>query len=262
MSHAIRIGTLASGSSGNAVYAECPAGALLVDSGLSGKRVAEGLARIGGRFERIQAILITHDHDDHVRGAGVLHRRHGIPLYMSAGTRDAAADRLGPVNGIRTFRPGASLQLAGFTIQTLPTPHDGAEPAALVLEHGGVRCGVLTDLGHAFPALQEVLGSLHLAILESNHDPEMLARGPYPAWLQRRIRSDHGHLSNAEAAHLVRDHAGPDLRALLLAHLSAENNEPACALRTVQRLAADRIQANSLAIHVAPRNEPSPLFSL
>lgn len=251
-----RVAALASGSSGNAVYAECADGALLVDAGLSGSAVEKAVSRIGGDMARVRAIVLTHDHADHVKGAGVLHRRYGVPLLLTPGTFAAARRALGKNVTPSLFAPGETLHAAGFAVHTLATPHDGAEPVAVVLERAGARCGILTDLGHSFPELVKLLPTLDAVLLESNYDPEMLRLGPYSAELQERIRSPRGHLSNGEAGELLRAYSGERLAVAMLAHLSENNNTPALALRTVRKLAAGcRVE-----IRVAPRRAPSEVI--
>lgn len=248
--------SLASGSSGNAWLLRCPDGALLVDAGLSGKAVAERVESLGARMEEIRLLYVTHDHADHVQAAGILHRRHGIPLAMTRGTWRAAKDRIGKVAPPRIVHGGEPFSACGFTLHPVATPHDGAEPAALVVERGPRRIGLLTDLGHPFAGLPELLATLDAVFLESNYDPAMLAAGSYPESLKRRIRSKHGHLSNEETGDLLARCAGTRLKRAILSHLSEENNEPALALAAVKKLAAGAIAAG-LAVRVAPRHAPS-----
>jgi phosphoribosyl 1,2-cyclic phosphodiesterase len=241
--------SLASGSSGNAVVLDCDEGVVLVDAGLSAKRLLQGL---DGLASRLQGVVITHDHTDHVKGAAVFARKHGAPIWMTAGTA-AAAEARGAIATRRIFRSGETLAIGGFRIETIPTPHDGAEPVAVVAERKGCRCGILTDLGHPFPALQAILSTLDAVFLESNYDPEMLRRGPYPPWLQARIRSPQGHLANDEAAALVRDHAGDRLKTAILSHLSENNNHPDAALRAFHGIAGARL-GKGLRCFAAPRH--------
>lgn len=247
---------LASGSSGNAWLVRCPEGALLVDAGLSGRAVAQAVESVGGSMDGVGLLLLTHDHADHAQGAGVIHRRHGIPLAMTRGTWRATRDRIGAVAAPRLLRDGETVNACGFALHPVATPHDGAEPCGFVIERGGRRVGILTDLGHPFPGLAPLLATLDGVFLESNYDPAMLASGPYPESLKRRIRSRHGHLSNEEAGELLAGCAGGRLTRAVLSHLSAENNEPALALAAVKRLAAPAI-ASGLAVRVAPRHAPS-----
>lgn len=253
--------TVASGSSGNCAYAECPEGALLIDAGISGRRIATQIADVGGGIERVVGLVVTHGHVDHARSAGVLARRHGIELYMTQGTYDAARSGLGEEQPV-LFQPGAELSIGGFTVHTLATPHDARGSVAVVLERAGLRAGVLTDLGHPFEELGRVMTGLDAVVLEANYDPAMLEEGSYPARLKRRIRSPRGHLANEQAAELLRLHGSDRLQAVLLAHLSENNNEPGLALETVRALAQSRLRSSGAWLDAAPRHAPSRIIEL
>lgn len=260
MTAEFRVCTLASGSSGNSIYAECEDGAVLIDAGISARRVEAALRAVGGDPRRVCGAIITHEHTDHARTAGVLQRRYQWPFFMTAGTYRHHRNLCREIPRPQLFAPGQTLPLGGFLIQTLATPHDGAEPVALVLEREGVRCGVLTDLGHPFPELRQVLPTLDAVILESNYCPEMLRRGAYPAWLKRRIRSSGGHLSNPEAARLIADCPAGRLRLVMLAHLSEHNNTPELAAATIEEIAGAKIKAAGMQVHIAPRHQPSAMI--
>lgn len=258
-----RVCTLVSGSSGNAVYAACAAGAILIDAGVSGKKIAAALKRIGTTPEAIRGLLLTHDHSDHVQGVGVLARRYGWPIFMTRGTYQCARAKLGTIREPGFIQAGRPLSLAGFQIECLATPHDAAEPVALILERSGLRCGILTDLGHPFAALKETVSSLDAIFLESNYDPAMLANNhAYPEYLRRRIQSPAGHLSNEEAATLIREHASARLQIVMLAHLSENNNSPQLAAKTMLSLAGSRLADGAVRVEVAPRHAPSPIVVL
>ncbi len=223
--------SLQSGSNGNCIYVEAGGVRLLFDAGISGK-CAEGRMRVHGRdIREADALLISHDHVDHFRCAGVFQRKFKVPIYMTRATHRSAPCDLGKLSDIRYFTAGDRLQFDGVTIQTLSTPHDAADGVGFVVEHGGKRLGILTDLGHPFARLRECIQTLDAVYLESNYDPHMLATGPYPRYLQQRISGPHGHLSNLEAAELIRT-AGRRLKWAALAHLSQENNHPEVALDT------------------------------
>lgn len=260
MAPEFRICTIASGSSGNALYAECEDGAVLIDAGVSGKRIAEGIRAAGGNIDRVDSIIVSHDHNDHSKGAGVLARRHGMPLMMTEGTYGAIRQSLYKTLAPRVFRPGSVLSAGGFHIHTIATPHDGRDPVCVVLERHGLRCGVLTDLGHPFEELRALMASLDVVFLESNYDPHMLEHGPYHLALKRRIRSAHGHISNEEAAELVQQHAGDRLQAVVLSHLSEKNNTPDLAAQCMRDQARDRLAAQNVLLEVAPRHTPGPML--
>lgn len=252
----IRTVALASGSNGNSVYVETADARLLFDAGLSGKRLAARAAERGVDLDRLDALLVSHDHSDHWTGAGVIHRRHRVPLLASRGTWGSIRRRVGKTTG-RTFRAGESLRFGTTVVETIPTPHDGTDGVAFVVEHAGVRLGILTDLGHPFEALSHAFERLDGAFLEANYDPEMLEGGPYPWSLKERIAGPGGHLSNAECATLACDAGSARLRLLVLCHLSGENNSPALALD-----AAARVRARGVEVHLAGRTEASGIFVL
>lgn len=182
----------------------------------------------------VDALIISHDHDDHIRSAGIFQRLFGLPLYLTERTRRATRCNLGRLHDVHYFRAGEPLHLSGVIVHTIPTPHDAADGVAFVVEHAGRRLGVLTDLGHPFAALRDCLPTLDAAYIESNYDPDMLERGSYPPYLKRRIRGGNGHLSNPQSADLVRA-AGTKWQWVALAHLSQENNTPELALDTHRR---------------------------
>jgi phosphoribosyl 1,2-cyclic phosphodiesterase len=226
--------SLQSGSNGNAIYVEAGDVRLLFDAGISGK-LAEGRMRVHGREIRdVTAVLISHDHVDHVRCAGVFSRKFGLPVYMTPRTYSAVPCSLGNIAGLHHFEAGQTLAFDGVRVHTLSTPHDAADGVGFIVEHEGRRLGILTDLGHPFEELCRILPDLDAAYLESNYDPEMLRTGPYPRQLQERIRGHGGHLSNDESAELIRA-GGRKWKWAALAHLSHDNNRPDLALDTHQR---------------------------
>lgn len=245
--------TAQSGSNGNAIYVESAGVALVIDAGISGVQARTRLAALGVDIRQAAALLISHDHSDHVHAAGVYHRQFGLPLYMTAATHRAAQRSvgLGQLREVRHFRAGETLSFGPLRVETVPTPHDGVDGAAFVIDDGRVRLGVLTDLGHVFAGLAEVLASLDGVLLESNYDPTMLDKGPYPPRLKARIRGDGGHLSNAESAALLAGLPAGRLRWACLAHLSAHNNTPEVALATHQERLEGRLPLTIASRHVA-----------
>ena len=222
--------SLQSGSHGNAVYVEVGGVRLLVDAGISARQAELRARRHGRTLRGVDALLISHDHRDHVRCAGIYQRLFRTPIYATEPTYRAARGEWGRVHDVRRFRAGESFEIGPAVVHTLPTPHDAVDGVAFVVEHAGRRLGILTDLGHPFAALGDLLATLDGAYLESNYDPQMLAGGPYPQFLKQRIAGLGGHLSNDEAVELVKPHAGGRLQWLAVAHLSAENNTPELAL--------------------------------
>ncbi len=255
----MRIISLQSGSNGNCIYVETGDVALLFDAGISGTQVRERLARHGLDVSNVAAVVISHDHADHSRSMGIYRRKFGLPVYVTAETFRAASARyrLGEIDDARHFHAGTTLRFGRVRVETIPTPHDGVDGVAFVVDDGRRRLGVLTDLGHVFGELDAVIRSLDAVLLESNYDPEMLARGAYPEFLKRRIRGPHGHLSNVEAAELLLGSATKRLQWACLGHLSHDNNSPAVALATHRR-----ILGHHLPLHVATRYEASAVMEV
>jgi len=252
--------SLQSGSSGNCIYVETTSVRLLIDAGITGVQAEERLAAHGRDIRKVDAVLITHDHGDHIRHAGVFQRKYGIPIYVTPATLAAASSRctLGKLNDVRSFRSCDKIRFDSVLVHAIPTPHDGVDGSAFVIEAGAKRLGVLTDLGHVFKDLVHIVASLDAVFLESNYDPAMLASGSYPAYLKQRIRGPQGHLSNIEAADLLRRAVLEQrLQWACLSHLSGENNHPDVALRT-HRAAV----AATLTLHVADRSKASDIFRI
>jgi phosphoribosyl 1,2-cyclic phosphodiesterase len=240
---------LQSGSNGNCVYVQAGEVRLLVDAGISGIQAQQRLAGAGFDITAVDAVLISHDHSDHARSLGIFQRKFRLPVYVTRATlRAASYQGLGRLGDVRHFRAGEVLQFGGLRVETLPTPHDGADGVVFVFDDGHQRLGIMTDLGHPFAELAPAIASLDAVLLESNYDPQMLAAGRYPASLKQRIRGPGGHLSNLEAAELLCRAAGSRLRWACLGHLSEENNCPQLAFQTHRQVLGDRFP-----LHVASR---------
>jgi len=253
----VRTFALQSGSNGNSIYVEAAGVRLLIDAGISARRAEAALQEKRIAIRDADALILTHDHRDHTACAGVWQRRFGLPIHLAAGTEEAIRPYLGRVTDLRTFRAGETLAFDGVRVRTIPTPHDAREGAAIVIEAGRRRIGILTDLGHPFPGLGEIIAGLDFAYIEANHDIAMLLDGPYPPALKERIRGPRGHLANEEAADLVRRWAGPRLERIVLAHLSEHNNTPEVAIETFRREVP-----RSLHLAVASRHTPSEMFEI
>ncbi len=244
--------SLQSGSNGNAIYVEAGGVRLLFDAGISGKQAAMRLAENGREIRDVDALILSHDHTDHTRCAGIYQRKFGLPIYLTPATLAACASNLGRIDDVRHFQAGSSMAFGEVLVHTIPTPHDGVDGVAFVVEAEGKRLAILTDLGHPFDALADVLGRVDAAYLESNYDPRMLEEGDYPEFLKRRIRGNGGHLANAEAAELVR-RCGGHLRWIALSHLSENNNTPEAAAATFHE-----IVGRGFPCHIAGRYEVGP----
>ena len=227
------VAPLGSGSRGNATYIGDGKTGVLVDCGLSTRQIVQRMARIGLADEPIDAVLVTHEHSDHVASAAILERhlrRHtGKPptFYMTAGTARGVPQRCQPEN-VELIRAGTSFIVGGLRVEPVSVPHDTRDPVAYTVASGATRVGVMTDIGCPTRLLVRQLASLDIAVLEFNHDVEMLIDGDYPWHLKQRIRGHHGHLSNDQAAKLLYQATinSRRLRHVMLAHLSEENNSP------------------------------------
>jgi phosphoribosyl 1,2-cyclic phosphodiesterase len=245
--------SLQSGSNGNSIYVETSDARLLFDAGISGRQAHLRLAHHHRDIRKVHALIISHDHNDHIRCAGIYQRKFSLPMYVTQRTLDAA-NGLGRLSDVRPFESGQTLSFGRTRIHTIPTPHDGADGVAFVVEKGRKRLGIFTDLGHVFDALPEWLDTVDAAFLESNYDPQLLRTGDYPAWLKKRIVGQGGHLSNHQAAKLARQYCRK-LKNLALAHLSEHNNTPELALKLAQTQADGKYQ-----VTVAPRSGPGPIL--
>lgn len=229
---------------------------LLFDAGISGRQARLRLAAHRRDIRDVDALLISHDH---ARCMGIYQRKFDMPVYVTPETHQAAAARcrLGLLDDVRDFQPADKIKFGRVRVETIPTPHDGADGVVFVVDDGRRRLGILTDLGHVFPGLDEVIGSLDAVIIESNYDPQMLADGPYPLFLKRRIRGCGGHISNVEAAELLNAAAGKRMKWACLGHLSEQNNNPALALQTHRGILGERFP-----LYVAGRYEPTCVMQL
>ena len=224
----MRCTILASGSKGNCVVIEGGTGSLLIDAGLSAKECLLRMERAEIDAGRVDALLVTHEHTDHIRGVDVLARKLEIPVYATEGTlADFLLFRRTSKKPFthHTCRDHERFTIGDFEIEPFSTSHDAREPCGFVVSEGGIRVGYCTDTGIITPHMHDLLRNCDGIVLESNHCPDMLQNGPYPESLKRRIRSKRGHLSNPAAAACLRDF-GRDIPRVILAHLSEINNTP------------------------------------
>jgi phosphoribosyl 1,2-cyclic phosphodiesterase len=232
---ALRLCVLASGSSGNCVFVGSENTRILIDAGLSGKATAERLQSIDVDPESIEAICLTHEHDDHKAALGVLHRRFGISLYTNSGTLEALSrnHKLASLPW-NVFTTGHSFTIGDLTLEPFRVPHDSYDPVGFAVTCGEARIGVVTDMGMATELVRQRLQGCGAMVLESNHDETMLKNSARPWSLKQRIAGRQGHLSNMKAGHLIAEVAGDTLRTVFLAHLSKDCNRPELALSTVR----------------------------
>jgi len=253
----MRVSILGSGSGGNAILVESAGTRLLVDAGFSARDLASRLRRVGAGPERVDGIVITHDHGDHTRGMGVFARRHGTPLYLTEGTRTACSGLLKGSEVTVEYRPGRPFRVGTLRVEPFLTVHDAVDPVgvAVVDEPTGLRLGIATDLGRPTAQIRHALSGCDFLILEANHDESLLHTSPYPWSVKSRIRSSHGHLSNHAAARFALELLHPRLAGVLLAHLSNECNTPELA-RTVVGGALWKAGFRGL-VEVASQHEPT-----
>lgn len=224
----MRCTILASGSKGNCVFLEGESGALLLDAGLSTKETLLRMARASLDAGQISAVLVTHEHGDHIRGLDVLARRLDVPVHATEETLyDFLHHRRTSDKQIDSHacRYDERFEIGDFLIEPFATYHDAARPCGFIIRENGVRFGYCTDTGIITPHMLDLLKKCDAIVLESNHCPDMLQNGPYPEYLKRRIRSKHGHLSNIAAARCLQT-LGKDVPQVILAHLSEVNNTP------------------------------------
>ncbi len=257
----MRIHLLASGSAGNCALVEAGGTSLLVDAGLSGAEIERRLAAVGRAAGELAAILVTHEHGDHVRGAGILARRHGIPVWLTRGTLEAERRHLGELPAVRLVEPGREFEVGAIGVRPFSTPHTSqggriADPVAYVFQHGGAKAGYATDLGHPTGLMAQHLAACRLLVLEFNHDTRMLVEGPYPWPVKQWIRGHGGHLSNEQAARLLERVLHDGLEALVLAHLSETNNRPEAAEASAREVLERFGLAERVELRVAGPDEP------
>jgi phosphoribosyl 1,2-cyclic phosphodiesterase len=237
---------LASGSSGNACYIETTRSRILVDAGLSGREIVRRMDLIGIEAETLNAIFLTHEHQDHIKGAGPLSRRFGLPVYLSEGTLKGGKGILGKLQNPVLMNAGEKICINDITVETFTKCHDASDPLGLVVRSNGRKLGVATDLGRSTAVVEEHLKGCEALVMEFNHDPVMLEEGPYPLELKRRIKGAEGHLSNDQAGNLLASVGHENLRHLVLAHLSEINNRPEKAydqaILTLERLGLTHVE--------------------
>ena len=233
----MRLCSIASGSSGNCIYVGSDCAHVLIDAGISGRRVEAGLNSLELTGRDLDGILITHEHSDHIKGLGVIARKYGIPIYATGGTVDAMvrSGSLGKIpEGIfREIREDEPFLIKDLVVNPFTIPHDAAQPVGYRLECGEHSVGIATDLGKYNEYIIENLQNLDALLLEANHDIRMLQVGRYPYYLKQRIMGDRGHLSNENAGQLLCRLLHDNIKAVFLGHLSKENNYEELAYETV-----------------------------
>lgn len=237
----LRVSVLASSSSGNVTYLETPQHKVLVDAGLSGKKIAALMASIGRDLNDVDAVFVTHEHTDHIHGVGVLARRYHLDVYANEGTWQAMSPKIGKIapEQKHIFEMGKTLSLGDLDIESFGVSHDAAEPQFYQFHHDDHAFAILTDTGYVSDRVASTIADADGYLMECNHDLMMLRDGPYPWSLKKRILGDQGHLSNDDGALALMSVLGHRTKKIYLGHLSQENNAKKLAHQTVSDFLAD-----------------------
>jgi len=257
--------SLASGSSGNSYYIGTENTNVLIDAGISGKRICQELeAKVGLAGAVLDGIFVTHEHVDHIQSIGVLARKFKTPLYATEGTWEGMQNKIGKVDPelCHVLDNSGSMEMGDVDVEWFPTSHDANESVGYVIRKDKKAVGLATDTGIINDRMIDALTNVDLLILEANHDEKMLATGRYPAYLKKRIHSSQGHLSNTAAGQALLDLAGEKTKAVILAHLSQENNLPSLALTTVGDILSKNKIEYDFELEVAPRSQSTSCIRL
>jgi phosphoribosyl 1,2-cyclic phosphodiesterase len=257
----MKFSILSSGSRGNSCYLETGDTRILVDAGLSGIEIERRLGAVGVLAQSLDAIVVTHEHSDHIKGVGVLARRFKLSVYANSQTLKSGEKALGKLPAVVPIQTGETLKIKNISVETFTKCHDAADPMGLVLSSNGAKIGLVTDIGRSTRLAEDRLRACTALILEFNYDPTMLSEGPYPLYLKQRINSSEGHLSNEQAGELLETVSHDNLKWVVLAHLSETNNDPAKALHAA-RTVLDRCGLKQTRVLVGQQDEASPFIRI
>lgn len=255
----MRFAVLGSGSKGNCTLVEAGSTRLLIDNGFSGKELIGRLHSLGIAPESLTAIIVTHEHDDHVKGVGVVARRLNLPVYANEATHRGAEQRMGKIPGRLEFGTGESFVIEELRVHPFSVSHDTSDPVGFVVSDGVCSMGYCTDTGKITRLMHHHLLQCQAVVLEANHDVQMLKEGPYPLPLQQRVLSSRGHLANTDSLTFAAQLSEERLRLLVLAHLSEINNHPDLVLREAQQRLPGR---GTLRVLLAGQGQASPLLEI
>lgn len=265
----MKLCSITSGSSGNCICVGSDQTTLLIDAGISGKRIECGLNSIDMTTKDVDGILITHEHSDHIKGLGVLARKYGIPIYTTEGTKEAILETsaVGKISEdlFCTIHPDHPFCIGDLEVSPFSVYHDAAEPVGYRINQDGHSIAVATDLGHYDDYIVKHLQGLDALLLEANHDIHMLEVGPYPYVLKRRVMGDKGHLSNELSGRLLCDILHDNLKGVVLGHLSKENNYAELAFETVKlevTMGNNPYKGEDIPLYVAKRDSISNIITV
>lgn len=257
--------SLYSGSSGNSLLIETSNTKILIDAGESAKKITSALSSLEIEPSQIDAILVTHEHSDHVRGLGTFSKKYDIPVFANSKTFDAMPEQVEKIDekNIKKFTVEEKFEIGDLQIFPFKIPHDAANPCGFNITYNNSKMSIATDIGHMTSNIIHKLEDSSFILLESNYDPEILKCSPYPYLLKKRIAGPNGHLPNAEAGKTISHLMNSGLKEVMLGHLSKENNFPELAYKTVvEELIENKMDSNKIKINVANRYEPSSLIEI
>lgn len=265
----LRFISFGSGSCGNCYYIYNEKFGILIDVGIGIRKLKKHFMDYGLSMKNIRYILVTHDHADHVKAVGSLSNSLNLPVYTTSKIHEGikrnycVRKKINTCN-IRIINPQETLNLESFDIDTFNVPHDSMENIGFKIRYGELLFCIMTDIGHVTDEMAQVISEADYLVIESNHDEEMLMKGPYPEYLKQRIRSGNGHISNRQCAQALKGNATEKLKKVWLCHLSQENNHPELARKTVEMELSDTVpfKGNNLTIEVLKRSSPSGIFEL
>jgi phosphoribosyl 1,2-cyclic phosphodiesterase len=255
----VRVCVLGSGSKGNCTLLATEKTRLLIDAGLSCRETYARLAAIGEPPDGLNAVVISHEHTDHINGLRALALDAKLPIYISRPTRDAVSWDA-RIQSFEHFAASEKFAIGDIEVTPFPIPHDAVDPVAFTFEAQGIRISVVTDLGYIPEVVKQRVKGSHALILESNHDLEMLKIGPYPWYVKQRVMSRHGHLSNNATASFLAEEFDGTAQVLVLAHLSETNNHPEIARLSAEQALAPRAQRENTKLHLANQTKPTEVF--
>jgi phosphoribosyl 1,2-cyclic phosphodiesterase len=255
----VKVCLLASGSSGNSIYVQNGSTGVLVDAGLTGKQIEERLQGVGVDPARLQGIVVSHEHVDHIKGVGVLARRYGFPVWMTQGTLDASKEIFRGSERVRIIDNDEVFHIGDLAFQPFQLPHDAADPVNFVVSDGDSQVAIATDMGTVTELIYQRLRKANFVVIEANYDRKLLMDGPYPWDLKKRISGRHGHLSNDGAGAALCRLAEEGVQQAVLAHLSDQNNRPELARQTCRDMLEEH-GIRRFAMSVATQEKPSDIF--